>query len=471
VADRNRPDRHPDPPDGRWSRTATGLLAGAAILPALTAVLHPWRDTLTVATILLLYLLAVVVVAVTGTAASAAAAALLAFLLVNWFYVPPYHTLTIGRRDNVVALVVFVAVAVITGVLVDLAGRRRAEALRAELQRDTMADFSRIPLEEADAAAVLAHIRRTFALPWAALEDADQRLLLASGTRPDDDGRLVRVAAGDQGMVLIAAAPPTLALDRTSLAQLAAVAERARQAEQLVAGATRLEETERARVALLSAVGHDLRTPLSAIKAAVSVLRSQGASFTADEERQLLADIESGTDRLGDLVANLLDLSRLQTGALVVHAQPVRADEVAAAALLDVPPGRVTLDVPEDLPPLLADPVLLERVLANLVANALTHAGGSSVEVVGSAGPGDDGRDVVRLAVVDHGPGVPPGRREEMLVPFQRLDDSRSGGLGLGMAVVSGFCEAMGVRLGLLGTEGGGLTVELAVPVAGREPG
>jgi two-component system sensor histidine kinase KdpD len=450
-------------------RTAAGLLAGGAILPALTAVLHPWRDALALQTILLLYLLAVVVVAVAGTAASAAAAALLAFLLVNWFYVPPYHTLAIGRRDNVVALVVFVAVAVITGVLVDLAGRRRAEATRAELQRDTMAGFSRIPLEEADAAAVLAHIRRTFGLPWAALEDADQRLLLASGTRPDE-GELVRVPAGDEGNVLIAASPPTLALDRTSLTQLAAVAERARQAEELVAGATRLEETERARVALLSAVGHDLRTPLSAIKAAVSVLRSPDARFSPEEERQLLADIESGTDRLGELVANLLDLSRLQTGSLVLHTQPVRADEVAGAALLDVPPGRVTLDVPEDLPPLLADPVLLERVLANLVANALTHGGGSPVEVVARAETGRDSGGGVRLSVVDHGPGVPRERREDVFVPFQRLDDSRTGGLGLGMAVVSGLSEAMGIRLRLLGTEGGGLTVELSVPVAGRTP-
>jgi two-component system sensor histidine kinase KdpD len=399
---------------------------------------------------------------------------LLAFLLVNWFYVPPYHTLAIGRRDNLVALVVFVAVAVITGVLVDVAGRRRAEATRAELQSDTMADFTRIPLDEADAAAVLAHIRRTFGLSWAALEDADQRSLLTSGTRPDD-GSLIRVPAGNQGSVLVAASPPTLALDRTSLAQLAAVAERARQAEELVAGSIRLEETERARVALLSAVGHDLRTPLSGIKAAVSVLRSPDASFSPQEERQLLADIESGTDRLGKLVANLLDLSRLQTGALVVHAQPVRADEVAAAALLDAPPGRVTLDVPEDLPPLLADPVLLERVLANLVANALTHAEGSAVELVGRAPHTDDGRDdgceVVRLSVVDHGPGVPPQQRKEMLVPFRRLDDSRTGGLGLGMAVVSGFCEAMGVRLRLLGTEGGGLTVELSVAVARGDAG
>jgi two-component system sensor histidine kinase KdpD len=466
VADRDAVDQR----DARPSRTATGLLAAAVILPVLTAVLHPWRDTLALQTILLLYLLAVVVVAVAGTPVSAAAAALLAFLLVNWFYVPPYHTLVVGGRDNLVALVVFVAVAVITGVLVDVAGRRRADATRAELQRDTMADFTRVPLEEADAAAVLAHIRRTFGLPWAALEDADQRPLLASGTRPAG-GPLLRVPAGSQGTVLAAATPPTLALDRTSLGQLAAVAERAREAEELVSGTTRLEETERARVALLSAVGHDLRTPLAGIKAAVSVLRSPGARFTPEQQGELLADIESAADRLGELVANLLDLSRLQTGALVVHPQPVRADEAAAGAVLDAPPGRVTLDVPEDLPPLLADPVLLERVLANLVANALVHAKGSPVEVLGRLGNDGAGRVAVRLSVVDHGPGVPPQRRADMLVPFRRLDDSRTGGLGLGMAVVSGFCEAMGVQLDLLGTEGGGLTVELAVPVVGREPG
>jgi K+-sensing histidine kinase KdpD len=485
----------------RARRTGTGLLAAVATLPALTAVLHPWRDQLAVATILLLYLLAVVIVGVAGTPASAAVAAVTGFLLVNWFYVPPYHTFAIGRRDNLVALVVFVAVAVTTGVLVDVSARHRVDAARAQLDRDAMAYFGSIPIEEADAAAVLAHIRRTFGLAWVALEEdstsggtggsggsggsGGRRLLLASGRRPDHGGPLVRVPAGEGGVELVASAPAAIALDRTPLSQLAAVAERARQAEELVAEQSRMEETERARVALLAAVGHDLRTPLAAIKAAVSALRSPAAAFSAGEQAQLLADVETGADRLGELVANLLDLSRLQTGALAVQPHPVQADEVAARALLDTPPGRVALDVPEDLPAVLADPALLERVLANLVANAIAHGAGSPVEVTGSlrpvaagtagaagavAGPDRDGACAVVLCVVDHGPGVPLQRRGEMLHAFRRLDDSRTGGLGLGMAVVAGFCDAMSVGLELLDTPGGGLTVALSVPVASAVP-
>ena len=248
-----------------------------------------------------------------------------------------------------------------------------------------------------------------------------------------------------------------------------AVAER-RLAEQ-AAHARELAEVDRLRNALLVAVGHDLRTPLAGAKAAVSTLRLAGVQLSEAEQAQLLGTVEDSVDRLGALVSDLLDLSRVQAGALGVQLRPVALDEVVAGALLEHPAGTVHNQVPDDLPRVLVDPGLLARVVANLVENAVRYAGPGSGVVVradpGSRSPGD-GRQV-RLQVVDQGPGVPRERWGRMFVPFQRLTDSTSDvGLGLGLAIAAGFTEAMGGSLEPSNTPGGGLTMTLTLPVAGE---
>jgi two-component system sensor histidine kinase KdpD len=264
---------------------------------------------------------------------------------------------------------------------------------------------------------------------------------------------------------LLGRGPALFAEDRRVLQAFAAAAETAYEARRLTGQAreaTALADADRQRTALLAAVGHDLRTPLAAIKASASSLRQADVDWSPQERDELLATIEDSADRLGSLVSNLLDASRLQAGAVAVQRRPVGLDEVVGAVVLALTgtEGRVEIDVPEDLPLVDADPGLLERVLANLLDNALRHGGDGPVQVVATSGA-----ESAKLAIVDHGPGVAEADRERLFTPFQRMDD-RASGVGLGLSVARGFMEAMGGALVADRSPGGGLTMRLRVPLA-----
>ena len=228
------------------------------------------------------------------------------------------------------------------------------------------------------------------------------------------------------------------------------------EAEAQEAGA--LSAANELRSALLAAVSHDLRTPLAAIKASVSSLRQRDVEWPTEARDEFLATIEEETDRLDALVGNLLDMSRLQTGALDIAAAPVGLDEVLPAALtsLGASSGAVRLDVADTLPRVLADRGLLERALANVIANAIRFSPpGTPPSVLAGVVDG-----TVDIRVVDRGPGVPAEERGRLFKPFQRLGDAgQSEGVGLGLAVAKGFIEAMGGELEADDTPGGGLTI------------
>ena len=218
------------------------------------------------------------------------------------------------------------------------------------------------------------------------------------------------------------------------------------------------------RTSLLAAVGHDLRTPLAGIKAAVSSLRQTDVEWSDDERGELLVTIEDSVDRLNGVVENLLDASRLQTGSLSVRPQAVALDEVVAGALLALPDqgNRVQVEVAEDLPLVQADPGLLQRVLVNVLDNSLRHGGErGAVEVIAHSGP-----QHAKLEVVDHGSGVPDERKAALFEPFQRLDDHGPEGVGLGLSVARGFIEAMDGAMVADNTPGGGLTMRIRLPLA-----
>lgn len=351
----------------RWS-LAGGLslrrqLLGGVVtllgLPVLTGVLLPLRDDLAVESVLLLNLLVVVATAAVGGVWPASIAAVLAVGLVNWFFTPPYSTLTIAEGEHVLALVVFFVVAGVVALYVTVADRNATEsaAVRAE----------------------------------------------------------------------------AAALDRAN----------------------------ELRTALLSAVSHDLRTPLASIKASVSSLRAGDVTWSEEETEDFLAAIEDDTDRLNQLVGNLLDMSRLQAGALNLSRQPIALEEVVANAVASLGPqaARVDIDVPEDLPLALVDGGLLERAVANIVANAVEWSpSGDAVEVRAMLKPPD-----LELSIVDHGPGVPDAAKESVFLPFQRLGDRGRRGVGLGLAIAHGFVQAMDGELRVEDTDGGGATFRILV--------
>jgi two-component system sensor histidine kinase KdpD len=226
-----------------------------------------------------------------------------------------------------------------------------------------------------------------------------------------------------------------------------------------------LAEADRTRTALLAAVSHDLRSPLASVKAAVTALRSTDVPWSADEQGELLATADESLDRLTRLVDNLLDMSRLQAGALAVHPRRVGLDDVLPHVLDELgSAGRdIDLRIPADLPEIRADPGLLERIVANLTANAARHSPPGTRPMLSASALGDR----VELRVVDRGPGVPESEWDTIFVPFQRLGDrDNTTGVGLGLALSRGLAHAMGGTLTPENTPGGGLTMVLSLPTA-----
>lgn len=438
----------------------TGLVAGlaVAVLAGLTAALVPAQDSLAVASVALLYLVPVVAVAVLGGLWLALAAAVAADLLVNFFFVPPLHTFTVERRDNVITLVVYLLVAAAVALAVDVAARQRERAARRETEASLLARFAAEPVADQSLPGLLDQVRATFGMDAVALVSSGGEVVARVGT-PRDGPPTLSTRAG-AGIRLVGWGPELFGEDRRTLSRLAAAAARALETRQLAgeaAQARELADIDRVRAALLASVGHDLRTPLAAIKAAVSSLRQPDIDWPPAERAELLATVEESSDRLDALVENLLSMSRLQAGVLSVHPQPVALDGVVAQAVLNT---TVEVDVPEDLPLVRADSGLLERVVANLVANAVAVSPAVLVQARRAG-------DAVELRVIDHGPGVPAADRERIFAPFQRLNDyTATGGLGLGLAIARGFTDAMGGTLTPTETPGGGLTQTITLALA-----
>jgi two-component system sensor histidine kinase KdpD len=449
-------------------RQALGVLLALVGLPILTAVLAQLRDHVQLSTVLLLFLLLVIAVAALGGLWPALAAAIAGFLLVNWYFTPPLYTFTIRETENLVALFIFLTVAGTVSGLVALAARRSAEGARARAEAEAMARLAGV----SPVSVVLESLRRVLGLEGASVlhrDDEGWRIEAASGERvpatPEASASSIEL---DDHHVLALAGSPVRDDDRRVLdafvRELAASVEIG-ELEAEAETAEALGATNELRAALLSAVSHDLRTPISAIKASVTSLLQQDVDWTPEAQEEFLDTIDEETDRLNALVGNLLDMSRLQSDALQINAVPVGLEQVVPAALqsLGIDEDSLELDVPETLPRVLADPGLLERALANVIQNAIRFSPpGAPARVTAGAVNG-----TVDVRIVDRGPGVPAADRERLFVAFQRLGDAGHGeGVGLGLAVARGFVEAMGGGIEVEDTPGGGLTVILRLPAA-----
>lgn len=452
----------------------------ALVAPAAAAGIGvAFRGSFGLSTDVVLFFLATVGVALAGGVAPAVLAALLGGLLLNYLFTAPLYSFAISAGENLVAVAAMVLVAVLVALVVDRAERRATQAARARTEAALLTTFARTVLTDGDPLPrLLERVRVAFGLTsTTVLERVDgRRVAVASAGpvacgRPEDADVDVEM---EEGVHLVGAGRALEASDRgllETVAGQALLALRSERSRREAEAARRRAEVTETRSGLLSAVGHDLRSPLTSIKAAASSLRDPQLRLSPDDRTELLATVEESADRLTGLVDNLLDSSRLAAGAVTPLLQTVGLDEVAARALVALDGAtRVRVEVPEDLAPVVADVGLLERVIANLVDNSLRHGGGAPV-LRGSAHA-----DRVELRVVDTGPGVPAAERDGLFTPFQRLGDrDATTGIGLGLSVARGFTELMGGTLDAEDTPGGGLTVVVSLPVAGRvappEPG
>jgi len=471
-------------------RRVAGAVLALVAGPLLTALLLTGRSADSLTSDVLAYQLLVVVVALVGGIWPALFAAVLSGVTLDWFFVEPFRTLTVGEPFHLLALLLYVANAVLVSSVVDRAARRARAAARARSEAELLASVAGGVLRGQDALqALLERTREAFRMRAVRVR-VDGRVVHAvgeeaptgptgpgGGTGPGADPGTGPGARPDAGTTVPAGDATELELvgpvldasERRLVAVVAAQVEAALEHADLTATADRarpLAEVDRVRTALLAAVGHDLRRPLASATAAVTGLRSPTVALGDGDRAELLATAEESLAALTALLTDLLDVSRVQAGQLAVSLDRVDVDDVVAGALdeLDPPPGRVVLDLEGEPPAVVADAVLLQRVVVNLLDNALRH--GPADRPVLVAASGFAGR--VELRVVDAGPGIAAERRDEVFVPFQRLGDTdNTTGLGLGLALSRGFTEGMGGTLRAEDTPGGGLTMVVSLPVHG----
>lgn len=426
-------------------------LGGPALL---TAVMLPHQGEPALGNEAMLFLGLTVAVALVGGRWPAVVAAAVGAVLLNVFFTPPLHTLAIQSGEDVLAIVVFVVTALAVSAVVDSAATRLRQAEQARHEAETLAMLNRTVLGgELGVEALLALVRTTFR--------AGDVALVSAGTAPEPHPDVVVAPAGRE-LALVVRGPSLSPADHriasAFASHLGVLTEREEMGRQVQA-ARELEAGNRTRTALLAAVSHDLRTPLAEIRAAVDTLQLAPERLAAGDHEMLLDTVGTATTRLTRIVTDLLDMSRLQTGAVSPITTGASLRDVVEQALRGLP-QRDLLTVADDLPEVLCDPALLERVVENLASNAIRHGGGGEVFAVAN-GPR------VRLVVADHGPGVPEADLPRLFEPFQRLGDVTAGeGIGLGLAVARGLTEAQGATLTASPTPGGGLTmtVELAAP-------
>lgn len=470
------------PRERRLTSWLAAFIVPSAICAVTVAVLDPYLDTSGESA---LFFVGVLVVGLLGGVAPAALSAVLSGLLLNYYLIAPRHSFTIAEPNSAITELVLLLIAVAVAVLVDFAANRTREARLASQEAELLTLFAGSVLRGADLETLLERVRETYsqrAVSMLREPAGDDRgtgkkgyIVACVGKDPcvAVDSADTAIEVGDDEFWMLMAGKKLSARDRRVLTAVAKQAAGLIRQRELAAEAGRTEaivQADELRRSLLSAVSHDLRTPLAAAKVAVSSLRVEDVAFSAEDTAELLATIEESIDQLTALVGNLLDSSRLAAGAVRPDLRRVYLEETVQRALVSIGKGatgfyrsaidRVKVDVGDAVA--MADAGLLERVLANLIDNALRYAPNCVVRVnAGRVG------DRVLINVIDEGPGIPHGAEEEIFEAFQRLGDhDNTTGVGLGMSVAHGFVEAMGGTIAAGDTPGGGLTVvvDLAAP-------
>jgi len=494
-----------------YRRAVVGTAVALGGLVALTLVMLPFRPHLSVATPAMVFVVPVLLGVVVGGFVPGAVGALAGFLLYDIFFLPPYGNLTVREPDNWSALIVYVVVVLVVARVVTKLQGAREEARRREQDTSRLFDLSQALIGDLSLPQLLEHIativQTVFTPRWTALllpgneggpgahgpaltvaaqagqalTDEDRASLVGGAGQTRSLGLPGGDASSRIAVALVASNRPVGLLvlqevqfarqDRDLLGTFANQAALAVERAQLQDQAMRtrlLEEIDRWRRAMMGAVSHDLRTPLASVKTAVSSLRQDGASMGADDRAELLELIELQSDRLARLVTNLLDLTRLESGALALQSSPVPFDELVGEALDAVtglvPPSRVILEAAPDLPLLEIDHMLIAQVLANLLENAgRLSPGESPITITAHLAPGPSG-PMVEISVADDGPGIPAHERLRVFEMFSH--DDGGGRAGLGLSIAKAFVEAHGGTIWIDPQVSSGARIVFTVPGA-----
>jgi two-component system sensor histidine kinase KdpD len=450
-----------------------GVLVALAAVALCTLLLYPLERIAPVVSLGVVYLLAVLVVSAIWGAWLGVLTAVLSAAAFNFFHLPPVGQFTIRNSDNWVALIAFVVAAGLASSIAEVTRARTREAEERRREADLAAEMARLLLRGNSLAEVLptaaARLAQVLGLHSAAIEmeadEGDERRVafpLREGTR-----RLGTLLVGAD------ASEETLRrLQERVVPALEALLSAALEREALLGGVVETASLRRADVvktALLRAVSHDLRSPLTAISAAGEAVGS--ASLSEDERKEMAAVIQEEARRLSRLVDNLLDLSRLEAGAAEPRREWMSVEEVLGSALQELAPAAedFALSIDRDLPLVRADSAQLERAFVNVLENARRHSAGHPVSVRARAVrtlAGEGGRLIVR--VVDRGPGIPPAQLERVFEPFYRAGTAQGGhrGSGLGLAIARGFTEANGGKLHVESLPEQGATFVFELPLA-----
>lgn len=434
------------------------------LLPLLTYVLLSSNATIDNSIVFPLFMLVTVIISAIGGAYIGVSCAFVSSLIINWFFTPPVHTFTITESENIVSLFVFLFIAGTISILVDIAARRNYQANRAHSEAESLARFAAVMLEPEPIQPLLEYLCNAFNMRSTAIKrkiDNDFEIEYCFGGEilSADHADLILEIDSETIIEFIGDGAATVdqRVSEAFCAQLSIVLKTRREATQAKAVA----QTNDLRAALLQSVSHDLRTPLSSIKASVSSLRQKDIEFTKEDSAVFLATIEEETDRLNRLVGNLLDMSRLNAEVVLPTFRPSALDEIIPLAIGSVGHPKITINIPEDLPLVNVDPALLERAIANLIDNAAKWSPKDNPPTIDAAVVGEN----IHLRIIDHGKGINIENREAVFRPFQRLTDApNDNGTGLGLAVALGFVRACNGRLWVDDTSGGGttMTIELS---------
>ena len=454
-------------------RKVIGFALAIVGWPLLSWVLFSLRTPESITSDVLSYQLFVVIVALVGGMWPALLAAVLSGLTLDFLFISPLHTVTIADPLHVLALLLYITIAALVSYLVDRAERQRHAAQRSAAESELIQSIAGSVLRGQDAVrAMVERLHEAFSLTSVRLIEGEDVLVAAgaAGAAGADDSRTsapTLIPVGDTA-VLELHGPDLPASEQRLLAvvtsQIAAAIEH-RRLEETASEIEPIAASDRVRGALLSALSHDLRRPLAAATAAIGGLRTAGDALSPDDHRELLETADESLGALSTLLTDLLDVSRVQADALSISPMPLDPADTIIPALdeLGLGPAEVELAIGHGTDDTIADPVLLQRVLVNLLANAERYTPhGIPLRIATSAFAGR-----VEIRIIDHGPGISADRLDEIFLPFQRAGDTdNSTGLGLGLALSRGFVEAMHGTLTPEDTPGGGLTMVISLPQA-----